>query len=152
METESIIKSFKEKFPSDILETDEKNQKRITVTIKPDAIINAAEYLYKSAGFRFIIASALHTKRGFEIHYHFSKDSCGLILNMHVILDRNKPEIESLSNMFNASNWIEREMHELFGINFLNHPNQEKLISEGNWAEGVYPYRKDFKSVTDEKE
>jgi len=46
--------------------------------------------------------------------------------------------------MFNASNWIEREMHELFGIDFINHPNQEKLISEGNWAEGVYPYRKDF--------
>jgi Ni,Fe-hydrogenase III component G len=150
METESIIKSFIEKFPADILETEEKNQRRITITINPDAIIRVAEYLYKSAGFRFIIASAIHTKRGFEIHYHFSKDSSGLILNLHVILDRNKPEIESLSNMYNASNWIEREMHELFGINFLNHPNQDKLISEGNWAEGVYPYRKDFKSVTEE--
>ena len=152
METESIIKSFKEKFSSDILETVVKNQKRVTISIKPDAMIRAADYLYKTAGLRFIIASAVHTKRGFEIHYHFSKDSCGLILNMHVILDREKPEIESLSNMFSASNWIEREMHELFGINFLNHPNQEKLISEGNWAEGVYPYRKDFKSVTDQKE
>ena len=152
METESIIKSFKEKFSSDILEIVVKNQKRVTISIKPDAMIRAAEYLYKTAGLRFIIASAVHTKRGFEIHYHFSKDSCGLILNMHVILDREKPEIESLSNMFSASNWIEREMHELFGINFLNHPNQEKLISEGNWAEGVYPYRKDFKSVTDQKE
>ena len=149
METESIIKSFKEKFPSEILETEEKNQRRITVTIKPGAIIRAAEYLYKSAGFRFIIASAVHTKRGFEIHYHFSMDQSGLILNLHVILNRDKPEIESLSNMFNASNWIEREMHELFGINFLNHPNQDKLISEGNWAEGVYPYRKDFKSTTE---
>jgi NADH:ubiquinone oxidoreductase subunit C len=76
-------------------------------------------------------------------------DQSGLILNLHVILNRDKPEIESLSNMFNASNWIEREMHELFGINFLNHPNQDKLISEGNWAEGVYPYRKDFKSTTE---
>jgi NADH:ubiquinone oxidoreductase subunit C len=150
METESIIKSFIVKFPADILETEEKNQRRITITINPDAIIRVAEYLYKSAGFRFIIASAIHSKRGFEIHYHFSKDSSGLILNLHVILDRNKPEIESLSNMYNASNWIEREMHELFGINFLNHPNQDKLISEGNWAEGVYPYRKDFKSVTEE--
>ena len=149
METELIIKSFKEKFPSEILETEEKNQRRITVTIKPGAIIRAAEYLYKSAGFRFIIASAVHTKRGFEIHYHFSMDHSGLILNLHVILNRDKPEIESLSNMFNASNWIEREMHELFGINFLNHPNQDKLISEGNWAEGVYPYRKDFKSTTE---
>jgi NADH:ubiquinone oxidoreductase subunit C len=101
--------------------------------------------MYKEAGLRFIIVTAIHTKRGFEIHYHFSYDEIGLVLNIHVILNSENPKIESLSNMFNASNWIEREMHELFGINFLNHPNQEKLISEGNWAEGVYPYRKEFK-------
>jgi len=151
MENDPIIEKLKEEFKPDIIEVTVKNQKRVTVTIRPVAILNVAGYLYKSAGFRFIIASAVHTRRGFEIHYHFSRDSAGLILNLHVILDRNNPEIESLSNMFNATNWIEREMHELFGINFLNHPNQDKLISEGNWAEGVYPYRKDFKSVTEDK-
>jgi Ni,Fe-hydrogenase III component G len=150
METELIIEKFKEKFNSDILEISEKNQRRMIITIRPNSIISVADYLYQTAGFRFIIASALHTKKGFEIHYHFSKDEAGLILNIHVVLDRKNPQIESLSNMFNASNWIEREMHELFGINFLNHPNQDKLISEGNWAEGVYPLRKEFKSTTEE--
>jgi len=145
MEAELLIENFKEKFKSDILEIAVKNQKRISITVKPDSIINVAAFLYRKEGYRFIIASALHTKKGFEIHYHFSKDNLGLVLNIHVILDKDNPQIESLSNMFNASNWIEREMHELFGINFLNHPNQEKLISEGNWAEGVYPLRKEFK-------
>jgi Ni,Fe-hydrogenase III component G len=152
MGNDPIIVKLKDQFKTGILEVTEKNQKRIIVTINPDSLPNIAGYLYRDAGFRFIIASAIHTKRGFEIHYHFSEDSAGLILNLHVILDRNNPEVESLSNMFNASNWIEREMHELFGINFLNHPNQEKLISEGNWAEGVYPYRKEFKSNSEEKE
>jgi Ni,Fe-hydrogenase III component G len=146
MDKELIIEKLKERFKSAIIEVAEKNQRRIIITIKPESILNVAAWLYKDAEFRFIIASALHTKRGFEIHYHFSKDAIGLVLNIHVILDKDNPEIESLSNMFNASNWIEREMHELFGINFLNHPNQEKLISEGNWAEGVYPFRKEFKS------
>jgi NADH-quinone oxidoreductase subunit C len=145
MDSELTIEKFKEEFKSDILEIRVKNQKRMIITVNPDSIVNVAEYLYRIAGFRFIIASALHTKRGFEIHYHFSKDISGLILNVHVVLDRSNPQIASLSNMFNASNWIEREMHELLGINFLNHPNQEKLISEGNWAEGVYPLRKEFK-------
>jgi NADH-quinone oxidoreductase subunit C len=145
MNTESIIVEFKEKFNSEILEISSKNQRRMIITIRPESIINVAGYLFKTVGFRFIIASAIHSKRGFEIHYHFSKDEIGLILNIHVILDKTNPQIESLSNMFNASNWIEREMHELFGINFLNHPNQEKLISEGNWAEGVYPMRKGYK-------
>ena len=145
MDTESIINKFKETFLSDILEIVSKNQKRIVITIDPGSLPAVANYLYKTADFRFIIASALHTKRGFEIHYHFSHDASGLILNVHVILEKENPQIESLSNMFSASNWIEREMHELFGIDFINHPNQEKLISEGNWAEGVYPYRKEFK-------
>ncbi len=145
METNLVIKNFKENFDSVIVEVVKKSETRATITINPDAILKVAEYLYKEAGFRFIIASALHTKRGFEIHYHFSFDTTGLVLNIHVILDKENPQIESLSNMFNASNWIEREMHEILGINFINHPNQEKLISEGNWAEGVYPYRKEFK-------
>ena len=145
MDTDLIIKDLKSIFRDDIPDAKIKNDKRATITVKPSALTDIAEHLYKKAGFRFIIASALHTRRGFEIYYHFSNDSTGLVLNIHVILDQEKPEVESLSNMFNASNWIEREMHELFGINFLNHPNQEKLISEGNWAEGVYPYRKEFR-------
>ena len=150
MNKELIIEEFKNEFNSDIIEIETKSQKRVTVSIKPGAILKVGDYLFKEKGFRFIIASALHTKKGFEIHYHFSKDEIGLILNIHVILDKENPQIDSLSNMFNASNWIEREMHELLGINFLNHPNQEKLISEGNWAEGVYPYRKEFKDTQKE--
>jgi NADH-quinone oxidoreductase subunit C len=145
MDKKTIIEEFKGKFSNEVIGEAVKNEKRVIITVKPESIMNVADYLYKTAGFRFIIASALHTRKGFEIHYHFSKDDTGLILNIHVILDNEKPQIESLSNMFSASNWIEREMHELFGINFLNHPNQEKLISEGNWAEGVYPMRKEFK-------
>ncbi len=144
MDVKQIIENFEKSFGEDILETKKKNERRIIITVKQEAILGIAHFLHNVAGFRFIIASAVHTRRGFEVHYHFSRDEAGLILNIHVILDKVKPEIESLSNMFNASEWIEREMHELFGINFLNHPNQEKLISEGNWAEGVYPYRKDF--------
>jgi NADH-quinone oxidoreductase subunit C len=145
MDAEFNIEKFKEKFNSEILEILIKNQRRVIISIRSDSLVNIADYLFKVVGLRFIIASALQSRRGFEIHYHFSKDSTGLILNIHVILDKDIPQIESLSNMFNASNWIEREIHELFGINFLNHPNQEKLISEGNWAEGVYPLRKEFK-------
>ncbi len=144
MNKELIIDNLKKKFNSDILGTVIRNERRFTIDIHPDSLLRIAEYLFKEAGFRFIIASALHSKKGFEIYYHYSLDQIGLIMNLHVVLVSNEPEIESLSNMMEAANWIEREMHELLGINFLHHPNQEKLISEGNWAEGVYPYRKNF--------
>jgi len=145
MDTEAAINKLTEKFSSDTVKVVLQKEKRAIVTIRPTAILAISEYLYKMEGYRFIIASALHTRRGFEIYYHFSFDADGSILSLHVILDKEKPHIESLSNMFSASNWIEREMHELFGIDFLHHPNQEKLLSEGNWADDVYPYRKEFK-------
>jgi len=145
MDTEAIIKELNNKFNADITETVKRHDKRYVVTINPSSIVQITEFLYKEAGCRFIIASALHTKKGFEIYYHFSKDETGLVLNIHVILSQENPRIESLSNIFNASNWIEREIHELFGIDFINHPNMEKLLSDGNWPEGVYPYRKEFK-------
>lgn len=151
MDTFDLIGPIKKEFKADILEISEKSRRRVILTIRPGSLPGIANYIYKTAGFRFIIASALHTRKGFEIHYHFSNDPAGLILNLHVVLDSENPRIESLSNMFNASNWIEREMHELFGITFLNHPNPDKLISEGNWAEGVYPYRKEFKTVSREE-
>ena len=141
-----VIDDLNNTFSRDILVTVIKNERRATITIEPGALLTISEHLYKTLGFRFIIASALHTRRGFEIYYHFSLDSTGLILNLHVVLDPEKPEIESLSNMFEATNWIEREMHELFGIVFLNHPTPEALLSDGNWATGEYPYRKEFKS------
>jgi NADH:ubiquinone oxidoreductase subunit C len=145
MNTEEIINRFIVRYSSDTLGIDLSKDRRAIVAVRPSAILEMAGHLYRDEGYRFIIASALHTRKGFEIYYHFSHDAEGLVLSLHVILDSEKPHIESLSNMFSASNWIEREMHELFGIDFLNHPNQEKLLSEGNWADDVYPYRKEFK-------
>ncbi len=145
MKAEETIKNISVKFYDEVVAISQDKPSRGVVTIRPGSITEVASYLYRSEGYRFIIASALHTRKGFEIYYHFSFDAAGLILSLLVILDKENPRIESLSNMFSASNWIEREMHELFGIDFLHHPNQEKLLSEGNWAEGVYPYRKEFR-------
>ena len=145
MNTDEILKNIESKFSSEVIEVFKKSETRATITIKTDSLLPITEYVYKDLELRFIIATANHTRKGFEILYHFSKDKIGLIVNLHVILPVEKPEIESLSNMFSATNWIEREMHELYGIVFRNHPEPEKLISEGNWAEGVYPYRREFK-------
>ncbi len=141
-----VLNELKKTFAKEILDSEARSKRRVTLRIDPAALVPISVHLFRELGFRFIIASALHTKKGFEIYYHYSYDGTGLILNLHVILDQKKPEIESLSNMFESTNWIEREMHELFGINFLNHPNLDQLLSEGNWATGEYPYRKRFKS------
>ena len=137
------IAAFAEQFGNGIERSLATGQNRAVLTVRPERITEMAGFLYRVLKYRFIIASALETDEGVEILYHFSFDATGLVLSLRVVLDRAKPEIESLTVHFEAANWIEREMHELLGINFLHHPNLEKLISEGNWAEGVYPFRRD---------
>jgi len=139
------IEKLKSKYGNGVIDTKCNSKTRATVTINPPEIINMSEFLFKELKFRFIIATAMETDAGIEILYHFSKDSSGLILNLRVILDKKNAVIDSLTGLFEAANWIEREMHEIIGINFMNHPNLDKLISEGNWAKGVYPYRKSEK-------
>jgi Ni,Fe-hydrogenase III component G len=145
MKTASEIENIKEKFGEGIYQVAVKNDRRATLTVDRVKIVEIAGYLFSECHWRFIIATALESSEGFEILYHFSQDISGMILNIKVILDKEKPEIESLTCLFEASSWIEREIHEILGIHFLHHPNLEKLISEGNWAEGVYPYRKNSK-------
>ena len=137
------IEDLKKHFGEIVREVHVKNVTRITVTIDPAGIVDVSRYLFCDQHYRFIIATALDTMAGIEILYHFSRDATGLVLNVRVVLDKRKTEVESLTGLFEAANWIEREMREIMGIHFKNHPNPEKLISEGNWAEGIFPYRND---------
>lgn len=142
MDTMPQILELQKNFGKDVYHVEVRSDKRSFVTVNPSKIVKIAGQLVREMQFRFIIASAMETDEGIEILYHFSFDASGQIVNIRVVLDRKKPVIESLTVLFEAANWIEREMHEIMGIDFLNHPNLEKLISQGNWAEGVYPYRK----------
>lgn len=60
-------------------------------------------------------------------------------------LPKSKIEIDSLAPVFEAANWIEREIHEMLGINFNGHPDLRRLLLSDDWPEGVHPLRCDYK-------
>jgi Ni,Fe-hydrogenase III component G len=62
-----------------------------------------------------------------------------------VILDTDKPAVESIACRVPATEWIEREIHELLGVEFRNHPDMRHLLLTDDWPEGNYPLRKDWK-------
>ncbi len=57
-------------------------------------------------------------------------------------LDRTKPEIETVCDIWRTAEFHEREQAELFGVNFLNHPDLRKLILTDDFV--GFPLRKDF--------
>jgi len=144
MDNKEFIEDIKSRYKTKIAGHTEHNPLRISLQAEGDSLYDIAEYFLKELKFRFIIASALHTRNGFEILYHFSNDLGGQVINLHVILPHENPSVRSLTGLLSAVEWIEREMHELLGIDFEGHPNMVPLISEGNWDKGTYPYRKGF--------
>ena len=75
--------------------------------------------------------------------YHLSSTKYRHNIVIKSKLDRNKPEIESVSLIWRTANFHEREVYEMFGVNFLNHPDLRLLILPDGW-EGKNPMRKDF--------
>ena len=75
--------------------------------------------------------------------YHLRSTTSRDNIVVRVNLDRNKPEIRSVSDIWKTANFHEREVYEMFGVNFLNHPDLRLLILPDGW-EGKNPMRKDF--------
>lgn len=75
--------------------------------------------------------------------YHLSSTKYRHNMVVKVKLDRNKPEVETVSHIWRTAEFHEREVYEMFGVNFLNHPDLRLLILPDGW-EGKNPLRKDF--------
>ncbi len=144
MEIEKYIIDIKAKFP-EIKNQEIVNTKRLMVYIPKELLLKIGSYLFKELNYRYIIVTAMDSKDGFEIIYHFSDDSSGWIVNLNVLLPRDKPEIESLTPVVYGVEWIEREIMDLLGIKFLNHPKPERFLFSEDWPEGEFPLRRDYK-------
>ena len=150
MTRKKLLKNIKERFKDDIIDFYDKSPKRVYIEIKPESLVKAATYIFKDLEARFNTASGVDTQANIEILYHFSieyqdPDFLNMIISLRVKLDRNKPATASLAPVFNGANWIERELHDILGINFEGHPDLKKLLLPDEWPDGVYPLRKDYK-------
>jgi NADH:ubiquinone oxidoreductase subunit C len=75
--------------------------------------------------------------------YHLSSTKYRHNIVVKSKLDRTNSEIESVSGIWKTADFHEREVYEMFGVNFLNHPDLRLLILPDGW-EGKNPMRKDF--------
>jgi NADH-quinone oxidoreductase subunit C len=78
----------------------------------------------------------------FEVIYNFYSLTHKYRFLLRVMLPAEKPELASLTPLFNAANWMEREVWDLMGIAFTGHPELTKILTADD-LEG-HPLRKDF--------
>ena len=145
MTWKEIEKKIHTKFDDRILKWFQHNDRRIYVDIDPADLIDFSRFLFEDLKARFIIASGVDTPRGgVEILYHFDFYQLPQVFSLRVFVKKPELEVDSISNIIKGAEWIEREIKELLGVNFKNHPDLRHLILPEDWPEGKYPLRRDM--------
>jgi len=137
---EEFLTRFREKILSY-----RQNGNRLYFEIRKDDIREIARFLFAELGCRLSTSTATEVYDGFEVQHHFSDDREGRYFSPLVRLCREEPEMDSIAPVTKAAAWIEREIHDLFGIVFQGHPDLQPLLKEDNEGVVGYPLRHERK-------
>ena len=106
------------------------------------ALHSAAEDL-KSLGFeRFGFVTAVDRGDVFEMVYRLQSGEFGVGIFLKTDIPRDAPSIATLTDLWPAADWQEREVYDLFGIDFIGHPDMRRILLPEDWV--GYPLRKDY--------
>ncbi len=117
-----------------------------TLFIAPARIVEACQFLKHDQDFVRLSAVTCvdwhPADPRFEVVYLLHSLSKNARLRLKCWVSEAHPEIDSVTGVWRAANWYEREVFDLFGIRFRNHPNLSRILMPVDW-EG-HPLRKDY--------
>ena len=142
-----LVKKLKQKFGEAIGEAQEFIG-QLSVRIDRDQVVTVCEFLRDDKETQFDYLSDLtcvhypeHVEAPFEMIYNLFS----IPKNERVRLKARTDEstgVESVTSVWPAANWLEREVYDLFGIPFPGHPDLRRLLLPPDWD--GYPLRKDY--------
>ncbi len=114
--------------------------------VAPDQILEAVTIIDEAEFFIESITGVDWIKEGqLEVIYDFCRydfDLCRVVIRTRV--DRNNPEVSTITGIYAGANWHERETHDFFGIKFTGHPHLVPLLLPED--ADFHPLLKDFKA------
>ena len=117
----------------------------LNILIERESWKSFAQRLIKDETLRFnyfFCLTCVDWKTHFTMVYHLTSTVHRHTIVIKAKLDRDNPAIETVSDIWRTAEFHEREVYELFGVQFMDHPDLRRLILTDEW-EGC-PLRKDF--------
>ncbi len=138
------VSQLKNKHPEAISDVN-RFRDEFTVLIKPDAVIDICSALKEDGFLMLNDITAVHPSIEtdfFFVAYHVFSQKMNLRLRVKTKVPVDNPELPSVTGVWRAADWYERETYDLFGIRFIGHPNLVRILTPDGF-EG-FPLRKDF--------
>jgi len=133
-------------FDSAAVATGKLDRGELTLEIAPAKIASVCGFLKYDLKFvRLSSVTAVDrfpNEPRFEVVYHLHSVERNQRVRLKCRLPDIDPVIESVTSVWRGANWYEREVFDLFGIRFLNHPDLRRIMLPEGW-EG-HPLRKDY--------
>lgn len=143
LEKEVLLK-LKEQYP-DVVQYDEEAAEPI-VMVNADSILDVMKTLRDDYNFDMLSAvTAIDYPENFQVAYDLASRTDYKEVMVKVLLDREKPEVESMTQLWPEIDFQEREEYDLMGITFLHHPNLTRIMMPDDFV--GHPLRKDFKQA-----
>ncbi|MFP4136354.1 MAG: NADH-quinone oxidoreductase subunit C [Candidatus Acetothermia bacterium] len=122
-----------------------KVRRRLYISPEPEIFEKLVEFLLEEKGGRLATITCKDEEEEFKLLYHFSLDERGVMVTVKLPVEKDEePSTESIAETIPGAEWIEREVREMFGIEFENHPAQKRLLKAESVGDNDFPYRKDF--------
>jgi NADH-quinone oxidoreductase subunit C len=117
----------------------------LTLTIAREQIVAACRELQR-AGYNFLVdVTCVDWYPGqprFQVTYHLLSHGMKQRLRLAVMVDAGDPSVDSITGVWPAANFYEREVFDLFGVRFGGHPNLRRILMPEEYQ--GHPLRKDF--------
>ncbi|MEK5131716.1 NADH-quinone oxidoreductase subunit C [Bacillus sp. FSL W8-0640] len=116
-----------------------------TLVVDPEKYYEVMESLRFHEGLAFDYMSELHATdfvTHMEVYVHLFSYGKKQSVAVKVKLDRETPQVESVTALWKGADWPEREAYDLLGIIFKGHPNLTRILMPEDWV--GYPLRKDY--------
>jgi NADH-quinone oxidoreductase subunit C len=147
MDADTLVASLQAAVPEAQIEPVASVDRQTTVYASREAVPALARALRERPEFGFALLAELTAvdfwpkEPRYEVVYMLVSISNRLRLRVKVRLGHDDPHIATVSTVWPAANWLEREVWDLFGIAFDGHPDPRRLLMPEDWQ--GYPLRKD---------
>ncbi len=145
MNESPMVQELKTQLGARALSVEQTAKNNIFVAIRPADVPDCVRILWDGMRGRWGVITGVDVVDGIELLYHFIFDSRHVVVTLKTKVPKPFPEIESVTPICPAAEWIEREVYDLLGVTFRNHPKPKRLILADDWPDGVYPLRKDYR-------
>lgn len=150
MSEESFVEAVKAAHADHVESTEVKRFKRVTVVVKRPGFLEVAKSLRDDFGYTHPVAAGgvdYLREEKIQMIYYLLNPETGIMLNYAVDLPRDDLSLPTLTQVWEAMSFHEREAYEMLGIYFEGHDNLIPMILPPGWtvAGKGYPLRKDFK-------